>query len=350
MTVELRFQQLLSYWSCWRANADDHQAAYGLLSCIGYLKRSGLLGEELGKLREIEVEVRKNLSATLEALGKFMSQSCLHQEAGRILNAPDDEDALRSFYLDRDNAQLAWQVAQEYTDDECPPNYTVIGQVRKLLDEADDLVLFDADLVQRLRHLGESEPVSYADPDFFWWLPAERGACHLPGHRRDEYMARYVDGCLPSESNILWPRHLMSCQDCRERWQAFKKELAHELTSMVQFRPKLAAAATEGEAPVYRFWWRDATETWEALIDLENSAASADAQPIYWRLSNTKQPQVNWQSMRLCFGSLEMGISPQGYACCERIRMQEQGATDCTLFFQTDATSIVLDFRGKKDA
>lgn len=362
MTVELRFQQLLVHRSCWQQDAHDPEAAYGLLSCIGYLRRAGILAEQLAQLRALEVEVRKRWQPTLEALGKFMAQSTLLQQAVQLTATPDDEDMQLSFYQDRDDAQLAWQVAQEYTDDEAPANYPIIGQIRSQLEAVDDIVLFHADVVAGLRRIGELEPVAYADRDLFWWLPCAHGDCHLPAHRRDDYMAQYADGCLPGETKTAWARHLMSCQDCRERWQMLKQDLPAEATSkqdlsrkladVLQFRPQLAAAAKEGDNPLQCFYWQDASETWEVCVYLENSKDSSDDQPIFWRLCNTREPVTDWPALRLHFGTLAMTISAEAYACCKRIemqQMQQQGAVDCRLFRQADALTVTLDFRGEKN-
>ena len=357
MTAELRFQQLLSYWSCWQDNAGDPEAAYGLLSCIGYLRRSGILGEELAHLRKIEVAVRRKFPPTLDALGNFMAQSNLAQEAGQLLAAPNDEDALLSFYQDRDDAQLAWQIAQEYTDDECPPNYAVIGQIRRQLDAVDDLILFDAGVVQKLQRVGSLEPVAYADPDFFWWLPADLGSCHLPVHRRDEYMARYVGGALSALLQQQFIGHLHKCQDCRERSSALQQTTglvaavaatASTPQTMVSvwdilsrcLQPQFAFGAKELIPQTHQLTWQDSKQVWKAELTVSEPCQDEK----FWFTLTATGPVV-WNELTLLIGRTSLKLSPQGDACCSRQQLQQMVTDKVPLSLQTqDKQEIVLFF------
>jgi hypothetical protein len=350
MTVALRLQELLSYWSCWRDNANDPEVVYGLLSCIGYLRRSGLQGEELAQLRGIEVAVRKNFAAALGALGKFMAQSNLAQEAKQLLDSPDDEDILLSFYQDRDDAQLAWQVAQEYTDDECPPNYAVIGQIRRLLENIDDLVLFQPSVVENLRRIGTLEPVAYADPDFFWWLPAERGSCYLPSHRRDEYMARYADGTFPASLRRQYDEHLQKCHDCRTRLTASATVTEATPQAPVSLwdllsrclQPQFAFGDKELTPQIHQLTWQDEKQVWKAELTIAEPCQDEK----FW-LTLTASVPVAWHELTLYVGSTPLLVTEQGDVCCSRQMLQQMVAAQVPLRLQTqDKQEITLQYLG----
>jgi len=221
MNLEMRLENLRGYWAAWQ-KGHTPELAYGILAGIGYLRHSEILGEILQNLRKIEIGVRRNLEPILVELGKFMSESALPAKVQALTQSPKDGALQADFYQDRTASELAWQIAKEYVDEEMAKNWEVIGKVRDILDKVDDEILFHRELVESLQKIGGEEPLCYFDPDFFWWLPAERGECYLPSHRRNEYMAMNEENLLSSALKPDFMQHFLTCRQCRELYEMLR--------------------------------------------------------------------------------------------------------------------------------
>ena len=188
--------------------------AYAVVVRIARIRRAGCLEEYLPQLREVEIEVRRDFENVLGACGEFVERLELPKLARSFLDSRD-EASLSSFYRQRDDAELALRLVKEYSEDEEPQNWRVVGRMDDLLEEADDVVLLEPEMVEKLRALGAGEEARHYDPDFFWWLPGERGDCYLPAHRRDGYLAMHADGEMGEPLKAGYARHLAMCADCR---------------------------------------------------------------------------------------------------------------------------------------
>jgi len=197
-------------WREWRTP----QQGMRVLAEIGRARRAGVDEEQLPRLREVEIAVRRDFENVLGAFAANVEAL----ELPRLANAfaKSGGAAGVSYYSDvRDDAELALRLAKEYAEDEEPQNWRLIGQIEDRLEEADDVVLLEREMVEKLRALGAGEEARHYDPDFFWWLPGERGDCYLPAHRRDGYLAMHADGEMGEPLKAGYARHLAMCADCR---------------------------------------------------------------------------------------------------------------------------------------
>jgi len=342
--AEIIINQLSGFWESWKKDMPRGDIAFGMLSCIGYLRRAG---EGRRKLREIEIEVRHHLETILDAFGAFMEGSTLLELAAKMQENPED-NILNKFFDERDNSELAWQIAKEYTEEEYPHNWGIIGNIRDFLDKVDDMVLLNKDMVMHLRQIGNLRELiyemAYCDPEFFWWFPHLKKGCYLPHRRRDEYIA-------DSEVKADFLRHLLSCPDCQERRKMSKEMIAEQsLLETISFRPMFACAALEENPEGNCFIWLDDEGKWEVRLSIENSSFSSSEQKLYWDIRNRTQKKYNWQGIELQWGQERLKISEDGYAQSTREQIENglKEGNSCILCF-SDGKKIFLNYKGKKD-
>jgi hypothetical protein len=166
-------------------------------------------------VRSVEIAMRDHVETVVAGVAEFLAGTTLPERSLRLQD--EAESDLVAFYQDRDDAELAWQLVREYIEEENAGDRDALMRLRRTLDEVDDNVLLEPKLVSGLREIGSLEPLAYFDPDFFWWLPAERGECQLPGPRRDQYLARYVEQKISDAMCSRYQRHLQQCNYCHEQ-------------------------------------------------------------------------------------------------------------------------------------
>ncbi|MBI4215354.1 MAG: hypothetical protein HY602_01360 [Parcubacteria group bacterium] len=218
-TLDVQQAHLMGTWESWRENPASPEDSYFLLAGMGFFRRLG--DSEQNPMRfalpGMEVFLRSNLKTALEAFGKFMDKSTLPE---RVCEGLGDADIV-AFYHDRDAAELALQMAVHCVDQQfhsgfmAVPNFSILGKVRRILDEVDDLILFSPSIIEKMRELGALEPAVRYDADFFWWLPSDRdNRCWLPGRRCWDYISGYMENRLSVRIRDLFQKHLQNCVLC----------------------------------------------------------------------------------------------------------------------------------------
>lgn len=228
---KIRLQQLLSCAESWQ-DEKTPDLAYTLLVTIGWLRRAGIPAASLQSVRQVEINVRRDIVNILNTLDEFMSLSTLPEMAKKMVGKKsvaeyfgngDDQEPIFTFFLHRDEAELAFSIAKEYKDEERPQNWAIVGKIRRMLDDVDDIILLDKVFVDALLEIGKQDEAEakYYDPEFFWWLQDRRTkskTCYLPDRCKDEYVAFYVDEMmLQDEMRARFEKHIASCEDCREQ-------------------------------------------------------------------------------------------------------------------------------------
>jgi hypothetical protein len=299
-------------------------------------------------LPEKVIECAKNIDKHLELLAPDAENNEFQEET-------KDEIVEQCFHLlvERDTlALIQSEMAGLFPDHDFEEATSYLGH----MDDAFRDIYFPHEVAAKVKEYAQSNHVDTQKTPWFCRPTIEESPlileCELDDVETEVMLEEINKNPVPVPEKLRNRRLSVGAKKSKEKSKIIVFSMVEQLAEAVRFRPRLAAAATETEAPVSCYIWRDDTETWEARIYLENSADSADDQPIYWRLSNSRQQKVPWQEMCLQLGSLAMAISPEGCAFCRRIQMQqmqEQGVVDCTLSCHSDGSSIALHFRGKRD-
>ena len=226
MSILIRFKVFLFIFEEWKEKACPENS-FSLLACIGFFNRinKGLLSS---KIEEIEKKILKELENTINLVFEFFNESTLLVRAKNL--SANNIDKLLDFYVDRDEAQLVWDTISKYSNKVEITNFSCMNYMQDILDLVDNEILFNKELVKKLREIGRLEPVCTYDKDFFWWLPQGHkreslGRCYLPRHRQEQYLASFYDRALQEPLLSKYEEHFKTCEDCQEQFEMLKKNL-----------------------------------------------------------------------------------------------------------------------------
>ena len=234
MLKQLKFQEVRHYIAEWENSTNKPNNAFGILMCIGYLRRERLNQEELTILREIEVMVKNSLSDFLEQYEIFMDGSFLLARA-QELKAELDEELVEIFCQLRDEQQMSFDLIQEYTQELDLPSQT-IPKVRNFLLACDEEICWDKDTVIAIQEAGYEDPL--LDQDVYWWHnKPNSNACWVPNYIKEKWMAMACDNSLTQKQNALLQLHLQQCNDCSTQYE-WLLELFQPVANSVKVIPK----------------------------------------------------------------------------------------------------------------
>lgn len=220
MLKEIKFNELRFYVASWEENKKSPEVSYGLLMCIGYLRRESLNKEELYLLREVECMVKNSLSSLAEGYKVFMQHSYLKEYAKDLLKERE-EDSITQFFQLRDESQIAFEIFEEYSEEKNFPS-PILKEIRHFLVEVDHLVIWDKRLVHCIQgqFFSEEAPVGI-DKEFYWWwnYQEKNTSCWVPEYLKDSWISASIDNVLELAQEELLHQHLDICEECSKHYQ-----------------------------------------------------------------------------------------------------------------------------------
>lgn len=225
MMKEMLFDELRHYVACWESEQKDPASAYGILRCIGYLRRQWIEKDELTILRKVELMARKDIDNIAQNYNVFMQKAFLHRHA-KALDKSLDEDTVDIFLQFRDESQMAFEIFQEYVGEENYPT-PILKTIRDYhLLQVDRVVLWDKPKVKAIQSLVFYTPTPPAlDTEIFWWWSKsahQEDHCWLPGYFRDHCIAASLDNVLDQQQEEHLQSHLQICPDCQLQYNMTK--------------------------------------------------------------------------------------------------------------------------------
>ena len=221
MMKEMKFTELRHYVASWECGQKSPEVAYGILMCIGYLRREWLEKDEIAALRKVELMARKDMANFVTHYETFMQGALLHKYA-KALDKELDEDSVDQFLQLRDESQMVFEILQEYVEEENYPT-RVLPKVRDYhLIQVDSEVLWDKSKVKAIQGLVIYSPTPPAlDTEIFWWWSksAYEDGCWLPGYFRDRHIAASIDKVLEEPQKLSLQYHLQGCPDCQTQYE-----------------------------------------------------------------------------------------------------------------------------------
>ncbi|WP_372365120.1 hypothetical protein [Candidatus Uabimicrobium sp. HlEnr_7] len=163
MLKQLKFQEIRHYIAEWENNDKKPSNAFGILMCIGYLRKERLNQDELTILREIEILVKEDLSNFLKQYEFFMDGSFLLDRA-QELKTELDEELAEIFCQLRNEQQMGFSLIQEYAQELDLPS-TTIRKVRDFLLQCDEEICWNKDIVVAIQEFGCEDPL--LDPEIY---------------------------------------------------------------------------------------------------------------------------------------------------------------------------------------
>ncbi|BBM83348.1 hypothetical protein [Candidatus Uabimicrobium amorphum] len=234
MLKKIKFQQIRDYIAEWQSGIKKPNNSFGILTCIGYLRRERLNQEELTILREIEVMIKNSLSDFLEQYEIFMDESFLLNRAQELV-AEIDEDLIEIFCQLRDEQQMSFDLIQEYTQDLDFPSQ-VICKVRNFLLSCDEEVCWNKSIVLAIQEAGHEDPL--LDQEVYWWHNKPNSdACWVPNYIKEKWMAMACDNSLTQKQNALLQSHIQQCNNCNTQYEWLLELFQHTVVNNTNIIP-----------------------------------------------------------------------------------------------------------------
>ena len=193
MLKQIKFSEIRQYVAMWESGRKTVESGYGMLMCLGYLRRERLDNEEYSTVIEIEAMIKKDIVEIIARYRDYLEDTTLHEYAKALL-VELDEDHVDQFLQLRDEAQMALGRLERYIIEKHVFQTSVTKNARDyFFFKVDSLIVWNEQIARMVQSYA-IRPEVMTNPEDYWWLNIpDNKECWIPKEFIRHNMSRILD-------------------------------------------------------------------------------------------------------------------------------------------------------------